>query len=72
MKREYLKESNKYIFENIQFFRSFINKTLYNLAENIEMRVSHPEEIVQHIDDDYNLIILKNGSLGLVYKRANF
>jgi hypothetical protein len=36
------------------------------------MRVSHPQEIVQHIYDDYNLIILKNGSLGLAYKRADF
>lgn len=33
MKREYLKQSNKNIFEKIPFFRSFISKTLYNLAE---------------------------------------
>ena len=36
------------------------------------MRVRHPQEVVRHIDDDYNLIILKNCSFGLVYKRADY
>lgn len=72
MKKEYLKQSNKNIFENIHFFKSFISKTLYNLAEKIEMRVSHPEEVIQHLYDDYNLIILKTGRLGFAYKRPNF
>ena len=36
------------------------------------MRVSHPEEIIQHLYDDYNLLILKSGSVGFVCKRPNF
>lgn len=71
MKRDYLKQSNKNIFENIHFFKSFISKTLYNLAEKIEMRVSHPEEVIQHLNDDYNMIILKTGRLGFACRRPN-
>lgn len=36
------------------------------------MRVSHPEEVIQHLYDDYNLIFLKTGRLGFVCKRPNF
>ena len=42
MKKDYLKQSNKKIFQQIRFFKNFMNKTLYNLAEKIEMRVTHP------------------------------
>jgi len=36
------------------------------------MRVSHPEETIQHLYDDYNLLILKSGSVGFVCKRPNY
>ena len=71
MKKDYLKQSNKKIFEEIPFFTNFMSKTLFNLAEKIEMKVTHPEEVVQHLNDDYNLMILKSGSLGFVAKRPN-
>ncbi len=48
-----------------------MSKTLYNMAEKIEMKVSHPEETIQHLYDDYNLMILKTGKLGFVCKRPN-
>ena len=35
------------------------------------MRVSHPEEVIQHLYDDHNLMILKSGSVGFVAKRPN-
>lgn len=47
-----------------------MERTLYNFAENIERRISHPEEIVRHIDDNYNLIILKRGELGYICKKG--
>jgi hypothetical protein len=72
MKKQYLKESNKKIFESILFFKAFVSKTLYNLAEGIEMRVSHPEEVIQHVDDDYNLIILKAGQIGYACRKSTF
>jgi len=36
------------------------------------MRVSHPEETIQHLYDDYNLLILKSGSVGFVCKRPHY
>lgn len=33
--------------------------------------MSHPEEIIQNLYDDYNLLILKSGSVGFVSKRPN-
>lgn len=42
-KREFLKESNKVIFQNLVFFKSLVEKTLYNFAEKIQMHICHPE-----------------------------
>ena len=61
MKKDYLKESNKSIFQELPFFSSLIDKTLYNLAEKIEMTISHPEQVLRRKDDDYNLLILREG-----------
>lgn len=36
------------------------------------MRVSHPDEVIQKIDDDYNLIILKVGHIGFNSKKSTF
>ena len=61
MKKDYLKESNKSIFQELPFFSSLVDKTLYNLAEKIEMTISHPEQVLRRKDDDYNLLILREG-----------
>lgn len=42
------------------------------MAEKIQMRVSHPEEVIQRFDDDFNLIILKAGQMGFGCKRPGF
>jgi hypothetical protein len=71
MKKDYLKESNKSIFQELPFFGSLIDKTLYNFAEKIEMTISHPEQLLRKIDDEYNLLILRDGEVGYTVKRRN-
>ena len=34
------------------------------------MHVCHPEEVIQHIDDLHNLMILKGGEIGFTCKKA--
>ena len=34
------------------------------------MHVSHPEEIIRHLDDEYNLLILKGGEIGYTCKKS--
>lgn len=71
MKKEYLKESNKSIFHTLPFFSSLVDKTLYNFAEKIEMTISHPEQILRRIDDEFNLLILREGEIGYTVKRRS-
>ena len=59
IKKEYLKESNKSIFNELPFFGSLVDKTLYSFAEKIEMSISHPEQLLRQMDDNYNLHILR-------------
>lgn len=67
-----MKESHKKVFSNLYLFKGFIDKTLYNFAEKIEMKIAHPEEIVKSISDDFNLMILKQGTLGYVCRNQNW
>jgi hypothetical protein len=48
-----------------------IDKTLYALAESIEMSISHPEQTLRRLEDDYNLLILRQGEIGFTSKRRN-
>jgi hypothetical protein len=34
------------------------------------MHVSHPEEIIRHLDDEFNLLILKGGEIGYTCKKS--
>lgn len=68
-KKEVLKESNKHIFDKLPFFHNLMEKTLYSLAEKIEMCIYHPEEIIQPLEDNYHLFILKAGEIGYVSKK---
>jgi len=70
LKKEYLKESNKAIFENLTFFKNLMNKTLYSLAEKIEVNICHPEEIFKKIEDTFNLYILRSGEVALTTKKG--
>ena len=46
-----------------------MERTLFSFAQKIETRVCHPEEIVQHLDDPHNLLILKGGEIGFTCKK---
>lgn len=35
------------------------------------MTISHPEQMLKRIDDDYNLLILREGEIGYSAKRRN-
>jgi virulence-associated protein VapD len=71
MKKDYLKESNKSIFQELPFFGTLVERTLHKFAEKIEMTISHPEQLLRKIDDDYNLLILREGEIGYSVKRRN-
>ena len=71
LRKEYLKESNRNIFQDLPFFGNLIDKTLYLFAEKIEMNISHPEQMLRSLDDDYNLLILREGVIGYTTKRRN-
>lgn len=69
MQKDYLKESNKSIFQELPFFSGLIDKTLASFAEKIEMTISHPEQILRRKDDEYNLLILREGEIGYTVKK---
>ena len=46
LKGQYLKESNFKMFKGVQFFSTLTEKTLLALAEHIEIKITHPEEII--------------------------
>jgi hypothetical protein len=64
-----LKESHKKIFQNLPFFKHLMQRTLFNFAQKIEMHICHPEEIIQHIDEPHNLLILKGGEVGFTCRK---
>ena len=61
LKGEFLKESNKKIFKGLAFFKSLTEKTLMNLAERINIKIAHPEEVVFQRKDPFRFMILKKG-----------
>jgi hypothetical protein len=71
IKKEYLKESNKVIFQKLPFFCNLMDKTKNSLAEKINMIISHPEQSLRVLEDNYDLLILKEGEIGYTVKRRN-
>lgn len=71
LRKDYLQESNRSIFHELTFFGNLVDRTLVSFAEKIEMHISHPEQTLRHINDDYNLFILRQGEIGYVTKRRN-
>lgn len=43
LKADFLKESNKKIFEGLTFFKNLTQNTLLSFAESIQMKICHPE-----------------------------
>lgn len=70
LKYDFLKQTHKTVFNNLPFFRFMMEKTIYNLAEKIEMLMSHPEEIIRNKTEDFNLWIMRSGEVGLVCSRG--
>jgi hypothetical protein len=47
-----------------------LDRTLYNFAEHLEIRITHPQQIIRNVDDDFNLMILKKGEIGYACKKT--
>ena len=46
-----------------------MDKTLYKLAEKIEMSITHPQQILRQKDDEFNLLVLREGEVGFTVKK---
>ena len=46
------------------FFKDLLDKTLYSFAAKIETKISHPQEVIRAINDDFDLLILRQGAIG--------
>ena len=71
LKVMYLKQSNRSLFQELPFFSQLVDRTLSSFAQQIEMHISHPEETLRRTEDDYNLLILRDGKVGYSTKRRN-
>jgi hypothetical protein len=69
-KVEYTKEANKVVFQDLMFFSHMMEKTLISLAEKLEKRITHPEEIILGSEQNLNLLILKNGEVGYISRKG--
>ena len=56
------------MFKNLPFFSSLTEKTLLALAEQIEVKIAHPEEIVFKGGDPHQFLILRGGKVGYCTK----
>lgn len=70
LKKSFLKESNKKIFENLAIFSSLSERTMINLAEKLELFFAYPEEIIFNQDRSSNILILRQGKVGFTTKLA--
>ena len=61
MQTEYIKESNKILFDNLGFLNNLSKKSLFKLAESISRKICHPEEIIVKKDSFSNFMILRKG-----------
>lgn len=48
-----------------------MEKTLFSLAEKIEMKIAHPNESILNIERYLDVFILKNGEIGYVSRKGN-
>ena len=64
VKSELLKQSNKRIFKNLFFFDKLTFKTLFQLAEIIEVKIAYPEELIFSVGQEKNFMILREGEVG--------
>lgn len=48
----------------------FSNKSLLKIAEQIVRKLAHPEEIIWKRGEQYRLIILNKGKIGLTHRQV--
>lgn len=65
LKEEFLKQTHRNVFHQLPFFTFLMEKTIYNLAQNIEMKMCHPEETIRNLTDDFHLWIMRSGKVGV-------
>lgn len=56
------------MFNSIMFFKALAEQTLVKLAENIEMSITHPDELIERIEDHPQVLILKQGKVSFISK----
>ena len=54
------------------FFKDLLDKTLFNFAEHFENIIAHPQQTIRALEDDFDLIIIKKGSIGYSCKRSGW
>lgn len=48
-----------------------MEKTLFSLAEKIEMKIAHPNEVILSADRNLDVFILKSGEIGYISRKGN-
>lgn len=71
LKEDFLKQTHKSVFHQLSFFTLLMEKTIYSLAQNIEMRMCHPEETIRNVTDDFHLWIMRAGVVGLACQKRD-
>lgn len=72
MQREYRKEANKILFDGLGFLSNLSKKSLLTLAEEVNRKICHPEEIVVRKDNITDFCILQKGTLAFTCRvRSN-
>ena len=68
IKTSFLRESNKKIFDKLPFFKNLTESAMLNLAERIEMCITHPDQVISKKDDKASILILKQGCVAFCPK----
>ena len=63
MQSEYRKESNKILFDGLGFLNNLSKKSMLKLAESVERKICHPEEIIQKKGTICEFYILQQGNI---------
>mgnify|MGYP000945636314 FL=1 len=70
LRKEYLKDVNKRIFNCLPFLRELTVQSKDNLAQSIIRKITHPDEVVLNRGEPEQCLILAKGALGMMIKRS--
>lgn len=68
-KEDLLKECNKKIFTELLFLKNLSEKNQFELAVQIERKLTHPEEVLHHRKDPLDIMIFNSGTVAYTYFR---